>query len=202
MKSPQDLKAHAVARSQSEVADVFESSCRRKVNPVADRSGSLPIAKKHRYRTWRPRAKTSAGTAQAISNAIIAGTQLPSNLRINIRGFVVTDAEFVIQKVLASGLLLAVLLAYLVLVAQFTSFTDPILDHPGRSYGADWSDRDSCFDGHNAEYSVAHGDRDVARHGGVQQHSDRRLRQRASQRRTRLGRCRSRRVPHPLASRS
>ncbi len=58
-------------------------------------------------------------------NAIIAGTQLPPNIRINLRGLVVTmQSSF---KSFGYGLLLAVLLAYLVLVAQFTSFTDPIL---------------------------------------------------------------------------
>jgi multidrug efflux pump subunit AcrB len=56
---------------------------------------------------------------------IIADTQLPPNLRINLRGLVVTmQASF---RSFGFGLLLAVLLAYLVLVAQFTSFTDPFL---------------------------------------------------------------------------
>jgi len=56
---------------------------------------------------------------------IVAGTNHPSNIRINIRGLVVTmQSSF---KSFGFGLLLAVLLAYLVLVAQFTSFTDPIL---------------------------------------------------------------------------
>jgi multidrug efflux pump subunit AcrB len=56
---------------------------------------------------------------------IIADTQLPPNLRINLRGLVVTmQSSF---RSFGLGLLLAVLLAYLVLVAQFTSFTDPFL---------------------------------------------------------------------------
>ena len=56
---------------------------------------------------------------------IIADTQLPPNLRINLRGLVVTmQSSF---RSFGFGLLLAVLLAYLVLVAQFTSFTDPFL---------------------------------------------------------------------------
>jgi multidrug efflux pump subunit AcrB len=56
---------------------------------------------------------------------IIAETQLPPNLRINLRGLVVTmQSSF---RSFGFGLLLAVLLAYLVLVAQFTSFTDPFL---------------------------------------------------------------------------
>jgi len=63
-----------------------------------------------------------------IANAvtkIVADTHLPSNLRINLRGLEVTmQSSF---RSFGFGLLLAVLLAYLVLVAQFTSFTDPFL---------------------------------------------------------------------------
>jgi multidrug efflux pump subunit AcrB len=62
--------------------------------------------------------------AKAVTK-IIGDTQLPPNLRINLRGLEVT-----MQSSFGSfgfGLMLAVLLAYLVLVAQFTSFTDPIL---------------------------------------------------------------------------
>jgi multidrug efflux pump subunit AcrB len=62
--------------------------------------------------------------AKAIAN-IVASTKVPSNIRINTRGLVVTmQSSF---KSFGFGLLLAVLLAYLVLVAQFTSFTDPLL---------------------------------------------------------------------------
>ncbi len=56
---------------------------------------------------------------------IIAGTQLPSNLRVNIRGLVTTmNASF---RSFGLGLLLSVLLVYLILVAQFSSFLDPFL---------------------------------------------------------------------------
>jgi multidrug efflux pump subunit AcrB len=62
--------------------------------------------------------------AQAITK-IIADTHLPSNIRINLRGLEVTmQSSF---KSFGFGLLLAVLLAYLVLVAQFSSFRDPFL---------------------------------------------------------------------------
>jgi multidrug efflux pump subunit AcrB len=61
---------------------------------------------------------------QAITK-IVANTHLPPNIRINLRGLVVTmQSSF---KSFGFGLLLAVLLAYLVLVAQFTSFIDPFL---------------------------------------------------------------------------
>jgi hydrophobic/amphiphilic exporter-1 (mainly G- bacteria), HAE1 family len=58
-------------------------------------------------------------------STIIAGTSIPRNLRIDVRGLVVTmDASF---RSFAVGLLLAILLVYLILVAQFASFTDPFL---------------------------------------------------------------------------
>lgn len=57
---------------------------------------------------------------------IIADTRLPSrNFRINIRGLVVTmQSSF---RSFALGLILAILLVYLILVAQFKSFQDPFL---------------------------------------------------------------------------
>ena len=62
--------------------------------------------------------------ARAITK-IIADTHLPQNIRINLRGLEVTmQSSF---KSFGFGLLLAVLLAYLVLVAQFSSFRDPFL---------------------------------------------------------------------------
>src|SRR6202021_4126617 len=54
-----------------------------------------------------------------------ARTQLPPNTRINIRGLVLTmQSSF---KSFGFGLFLAVLLVYLILVAQFSSFLDPFL---------------------------------------------------------------------------
>ncbi|MGB0035188.1 MAG: efflux RND transporter permease subunit, partial [Candidatus Acidiferrales bacterium] len=56
---------------------------------------------------------------------IVEATQLPPNLRINVRGLVLTmQSSF---RSFGFGLLLAVLLVYLVLVAQFASFIDPFL---------------------------------------------------------------------------
>jgi multidrug efflux pump subunit AcrB len=71
-----------------------------------------------------PTGEDLGGPAKAISK-IIAGTQLPPNTRINVRGLVVTmQSSF---KSFGLGLLLAILLVYLILVAQFASFTDPFL---------------------------------------------------------------------------
>jgi multidrug efflux pump subunit AcrB len=56
---------------------------------------------------------------------IVANTQIPPNLRVNIRGLVATmNSSF---RSFGFGLLLSVLLVYLVLVAQFASFIDPFL---------------------------------------------------------------------------
>jgi hydrophobic/amphiphilic exporter-1 (mainly G- bacteria), HAE1 family len=56
---------------------------------------------------------------------IIAGLHLPANIRVDVRGLVVTmDSSF---KSFGFGLLLAILLVYLILVAQFASFVDPFL---------------------------------------------------------------------------
>ncbi|HEV2523164.1 MAG TPA: efflux RND transporter permease subunit [Candidatus Acidoferrales bacterium] len=56
---------------------------------------------------------------------IIAQTHLPPNLRVDLRGLVVTmQSSF---RSFGLGLLLAILLVYLILVAQFSSFIDPFL---------------------------------------------------------------------------
>lgn len=56
---------------------------------------------------------------------IVAGVKLPNNVRINIRGLVNTmNSSF---HSFGLGLALSVLLVYLVLVAQFSSFIDPFL---------------------------------------------------------------------------
>ncbi|MGB0002400.1 MAG: efflux RND transporter permease subunit, partial [Candidatus Acidiferrales bacterium] len=65
------------------------------------------------------------GKPAAAIAKIVNSTQLPPNLRINIRGLVNTmQSSF---RSFGFGLLLSVLLVYLVLVAQFSSFTDPFL---------------------------------------------------------------------------
>lgn len=58
-------------------------------------------------------------------NKIIAETKVPDNVRINLRGSV--DAMHSSFKSFGFGLLLSVLLVYLVLMAQFKSFIDPLI---------------------------------------------------------------------------
>jgi multidrug efflux pump subunit AcrB len=71
-----------------------------------------------------PTGEDLGGPAKHISK-IIAGMTLPPNIRVNIRGLVVTMQSSFSRFGL--GLLLAVLLVYLILVAQFRSFVDPFL---------------------------------------------------------------------------
>ncbi|MGH8337433.1 MAG: efflux RND transporter permease subunit, partial [Gammaproteobacteria bacterium] len=56
---------------------------------------------------------------------IVAKTQLPEGIRVNIRGMVEgMEASF---RSFGLGLLLSLVLLYLILVAQFRSFVDPVL---------------------------------------------------------------------------
>jgi HAE1 family hydrophobic/amphiphilic exporter-1 len=71
-----------------------------------------------------PKGEDIGGPTKQISR-IISQTDLPPNIRVNIRGLVVTMRSSF--KSFGLGLLLAVLLVYLILVAQFRSFADPFL---------------------------------------------------------------------------
>ena len=65
------------------------------------------------------------GRPDAAISKIVAQTKLPPNIRVNVRGLVVTmQSSF---RSFGFGLLLSVLLVYLILVAQFSSFVDPFL---------------------------------------------------------------------------
>jgi HAE1 family hydrophobic/amphiphilic exporter-1 len=65
------------------------------------------------------------GTPAKEISSIVAATKLPPNIRLNVRGLVTTmQSSF---RSFGLGLLLSVLLVYLVLVAQFSSFLDPFV---------------------------------------------------------------------------
>ena len=71
-----------------------------------------------------PTGEDIGGPQREISR-IIKLTQLPPSTRIDVRGLVLTmQSSF---KSFGLGLFLAVLLVYLILVAQFSSFVDPFL---------------------------------------------------------------------------
>ncbi len=71
-----------------------------------------------------PKAEALGGVATQI-NKIIANTKLPEGVRVNLRGSVQSmQSSF---KSFGIGLILATVLVYLVLVAQFASFLDPFI---------------------------------------------------------------------------
>jgi HAE1 family hydrophobic/amphiphilic exporter-1 len=65
------------------------------------------------------------GTLAAGIDKIVAKTAIPKNVRVNMRGMV--QGMRISFKSFGLGLLLAVLLVYLVLVAQFQSYIDPLI---------------------------------------------------------------------------
>ena len=71
-----------------------------------------------------PTGEDIGGPARQIAK-MVAETKLPANIRVDIRGLIVTMRSSF--KSFGLGLLLAVLLVYLILVAQFSSFKDPFL---------------------------------------------------------------------------
>jgi multidrug efflux pump subunit AcrB len=71
-----------------------------------------------------PRGDDMGGTQAAIRR-VLAGTKLPAGVRVTYRGSVsAMEASFASFKF---GLAMAVLLLYLVMVAQFRSFLDPVI---------------------------------------------------------------------------
>jgi multidrug efflux pump subunit AcrB len=71
-----------------------------------------------------PSGEDIGGPDKAISK-IVAATQIPHDTRVDIRGLVVTMRTSF--KLMGYGLILAILLIYLIMVAQFASFVDPFL---------------------------------------------------------------------------
>jgi len=65
------------------------------------------------------------GRVSAEIDALVAKTEIPSGLRVDMRGMV--QGMRASLKSFAGGLVLAVVLLYLILVAQFRSFVDPLL---------------------------------------------------------------------------
>ena len=123
VKSIQDLKAMPLRAPNLKLPTYL--------NQVADVVPILTPTEVDHYQLQRtidiyvaPTGEDIGGPQKEISQ-IIARTQLPPNTRINIRGLVLTmQSSF---KSFGFGLFLAVLLVYLILVAQFSSFLDPFL---------------------------------------------------------------------------
>ena len=123
VKSLEDLKAMPLRSPHLKLPTYL--------NQVADITPMLTPTEVDHYQLQRtidvyvaPSGEDLATPAKQISR-IISNTQLPANLRINMRGLVTTmQSSF---RSFGLGLFLAVLLVYLVLVAQFSSFVDPFL---------------------------------------------------------------------------
>jgi len=101
------------------------------LDQVADVSAFLSPTEVDHYQLERefdiyvaPTGEDLGKVSQAVSK-IIADTKLPPNIRIDMRGLVVTMQQSF--KSFGLGLFLAILLVYLILVAQFRSFIDPFL---------------------------------------------------------------------------
>ena len=101
------------------------------LNQVANITSILTPTEVDHYQLQRtidvyvaPSGEDLGKPAKEISK-IVADTPLPPNIRVNVRGLVTTmRASF---QSFGLGLFLSVLLVYLVLVAQFSSFVDPFL---------------------------------------------------------------------------
>ena len=101
------------------------------LNQVADVNQILTPTEVDHYQLERdfdiyvsPLGEDLGKLSTAISK-IIANTKLPPNIRIDLRGLVVTMNESF--RSFGLGLFLAIVLVYLILVAQFKSFIDPFL---------------------------------------------------------------------------
>jgi hydrophobic/amphiphilic exporter-1 (mainly G- bacteria), HAE1 family len=123
VKSLEDLKAMPLRSSSLRMPTYL--------NQVADVRPILTPTEVDHYQLQRTVDVYVAPTGEDIGkpgneiSKIIKATSLPSNIRIDMRGLIVTmQSSF---RSFGIGLLLAILLVYLILVAQFASFTDPFL---------------------------------------------------------------------------
>jgi multidrug efflux pump subunit AcrB len=101
------------------------------LNQVADISPILTPTEVDHYKLQRTIDVYVAPSGEDLGrpskevDKIVAATVLPPNIRINVRGLVNTmNASF---RSFGFGLILSILLVFLVLVAQFSSFIDPFL---------------------------------------------------------------------------
>src|ERR1700678_261081 len=123
VKSIEDLKAMPLRAPGSKLSTYL--------NQVADVTQIKTPTEVDHYQLQRmidvyvtPTSEDLGGAAKEVAK-ITGETQIPPNVRINTRGLVVTmQSSF---RSFGFGLLLAILLVYLILVAQFSSFMDPFL---------------------------------------------------------------------------
>ena len=123
VKSIEDLKAMPLHSPKLKMPTYL--------NQVADVLPILTPTEVDHYQLQRsvdvyvaPSGEDIGGPQREIAK-ILSHTQVPPNTRVDVRGLVLTmQSSF---KSFGLGLFLAVLLVYLILVAQFSSFVDPFL---------------------------------------------------------------------------
>ena len=112
-------------------------------------------------------------------NRLLAETPHDRNTVIDMRGAVVSMNEAFHD--FGFGLIIAVLLVYLILMAQFTLLHRSVHHSAGHSAGAGRSGSDPAHHRQHAEHHVADGRDHDGRHRGLEQHSDRRVRRHSAQ---------------------
>jgi hydrophobic/amphiphilic exporter-1 (mainly G- bacteria), HAE1 family len=123
VKSIEDLKAMPLRAADSKLPTYL--------NQVADVTQIKTPTEVDHYQLQRmidvyvtPTSEDLGAAAREVAK-ITTGTEIPPNVRIQTHGLVVTmQSSF---RSFGFGLLLAILLVYLILVAQFSSFMDPFL---------------------------------------------------------------------------
>ncbi len=111
-------------------------------------------------------------------NQVIAGVQKPKNVRITVRGTVVSMNESFNR--FAIGLMLSIALVYLILMAQFASFVDPFIILMAIPPGLSGVLLILLLTGSTLERDVADGCDHDDRNRGVEQHPDRGVRRTSS----------------------
>ena len=115
---------HPDPRPQSEAAHHAGCGGEAGRHPDSDRSRSLPDSARHRCVCNSGRRRPGQSSLTKCSGQS-NDTKLPENVRVDLRGMVKgMNASF---RSFAIGLSLSVILLYLILVAQFKSFKDPLL---------------------------------------------------------------------------
>ena len=119
-----------------------------------------------------PKSEALGGVANEIDR-IIAGIHPPEGTIVTMRGTV--QAMRSSFRSFGLGLILAVVLVYLILVAQFRSFVDPFLILLAVPPGITGVLIILAALRHHAQHHVADGRGDAGRHRDFQQHPDRRI---------------------------
>ena len=124
VKNLVDLQSIPLRGRQAHASDAARCGQQHHAHQVAHRSGSLSASPDDRHLT-SARSDEDLGRIATAIDGIIADTNVPAGLNVNLRGMVQgMRASF---QSFTLGLLLAVVLLYLILVAQFRSFVDPFI---------------------------------------------------------------------------